>query len=167
MQVGSDDAEDEEELPSRVVGLPHRVIFERKNGDAAAITTPHVLFSTVLPHSPPTAPGHTAKLILHSRISSMHARRVAALASARGEEAEDIGLLNFGYSLDPADIPSSDDLNQGDSPWLNKWKQTRCCAGLGGGCSGLAVDRCPAGGCLIVTNKYIYLVSIKRNISLT
>ena len=52
-------------------------VFERRNGDAADITTACTLFSAVLPHSPPAAPGCTARLASAYR-PCKQARRVAA-----------------------------------------------------------------------------------------
>ena len=88
-----DDEEDEEEeevegdgdeeIPSRAASSRHRVIFERKNGEAAAITTACTRFGGPPPFPARSTRSHSSPCI---RMSSMQARRVAAWLGSLASE---------------------------------------------------------------------------------
>ena len=65
----------DEEIPSRAASSHHRVIFERTNGEAAAITTACTRFGGPPPFPARSSRSHSSPCI---RMSSMQARRVAA-----------------------------------------------------------------------------------------
>ena len=65
----------DEEIPSRAASLRHRVILERTNGEAAAITTACTRFGGPPPFPARSSRSHSSPCI---RMSSMQARRIAA-----------------------------------------------------------------------------------------